>query len=391
MDLRFGIEEEHFLVCDGSAQLKCTTDQRVFARASELLGKSSPERTGQIKQELLQSQIELATPVCQNFDQARWHLRHLRSCVLQAARESRCTILAAGTHPTAYWLDQKVTAKDRYVPVVRDLQMLAQRNLICGLHVHVEIDDADLRIAVMERIVPFLPLFLALSASSPFWQGRQTGFASYRMTSYREWPRTGLPPAFGNWKGYTEYVTALTSAGIIPDASYIWWAIRPSSKYDTLELRIADVTTDLEDALAIAALYRCLIRRLILNPYDIDCIPAHMTEYTTANLWNVQRHGLNAVLLNMSKGCHLISAHTAVRHLIRILRPDAYALDCVRELRRLECILREGSSAARQIDLFERHITGGHSRKDALGSVLRWLTELTRSGCPADNMELQVA
>ena len=220
MDYRFGIEEEFFIVCERSAEVKARADEAFLSRAKQLSG-------GQIKRELLQSQIETATSVCRTFDDARSELKHLRSALATAGSETGRSVIAAGTHPTARWSAQRKSDKDRYDAVVAELQMLAQRNLVCGLHVHVELPDPELQISVMRRSLPFLPILLALSTSSPFWQGRKTGFFSYRSTSYDEMPRTGLPPLFTGWSEYLAYIGVLQDANVINDPSYIWWAIRP--------------------------------------------------------------------------------------------------------------------------------------------------------------------
>ena len=175
---------------------------------------------------------------------------------------SRIGIAAMGTFPLAFWADQKVTDRARYDAIMDDLQMVGQRNMLCGMHVHVAVPDPSTRINLMMRVTPYLPLLLALSTSSPFWQGHATGLSGYRLAAYDELPRTGLPELFRTNEDYDEYVQALVSAKIIPDSSYIWWAVRPSTRYPTIELRVADSCTRLDDALAIVALFRCLVRAL---------------------------------------------------------------------------------------------------------------------------------
>jgi carboxylate-amine ligase len=258
MDLTFGIEEEFFVVSEETGAIEPQAHDRFLARAKELSG-------GGVTRELLQSQVEIATPVCRDFTEAQQHLARLRAALAQAGGEFGLSIVAAGTHPTAEWSEQLRTPKRRYDSVAAELQILALRNLVCGMHVHVGLPDNELRIDIMRRIVPFLPVLLALSCSSPFWRGIDTGFASYRMTSYDELPRTGLPPLFADWGQYRGYTEVLRNAGIIRDPSYIWWAIRPSHTHPTLELRIPDTCTSIEDALTIAAFYRCLVRALAMD------------------------------------------------------------------------------------------------------------------------------
>ena len=223
MDFTFGIEEEFFVVHERTLLIEPQAHERFIARANELAG-------GGIHPELLQCQIETATPVCRDFGEARGHMRRLRSGLARAGNELGLTVLAAGTHPTAEWPEQQQTAKERYDQVVSELQLLAFRNLVCGLHVHVGLPDDETRIDVMRRTIPFLPILLALSCSSPFWRGMDSGFASYRLTSYEELPRTGLPPLLTSWGEYEAYTEVLRRAGIMANPSYIWWAIGPSHK-----------------------------------------------------------------------------------------------------------------------------------------------------------------
>ena len=174
-------------------------------------------------------------------------------------------VAAMGTFPLAFWPEMTPTSKARYGAIMDDLQMIGSRNMMCGMHVHVAVPDLDARVNLMTRLTPYLPLFLALSTSSPFWQGHLTGLVGYRLAAYDELPRTGLPELFRTKEDYDEYIAALVGAGVIPNASYIWWAIRPSVGHPTIELRVADSCTRVEDAIAIAALFRCLVRALDRN------------------------------------------------------------------------------------------------------------------------------
>src|SRR3984893_4495477 len=222
---------------------------------------------GRISPEFLQPQIEVITSPHDNVVDARAELRALRQTISTVAAEHGLAILAAGTHPTAAWRSAQQTNKERYDSVMHDLQMIGQRDLLCGLHVLVERAGPDQRIDVMYRMLPYLPLFLALSTSSPFWQSRRTGLKGYRLAAYDELPRTGVPDLFRTQEEFDAYVTALVRAGVIADSSYIWWAIRPSLGHPTLELRAPDCCTLVDDSIAIAALYRSLTRRLVRNPW----------------------------------------------------------------------------------------------------------------------------
>jgi len=377
MDYRFGIEEEFFVVCDRSGRIEAEADEIFLERAEQL-------SDGRVERELLQSQVEAATSVCRDFETARSELNLIRSALAVAGAETGRSVIAAGTHPTARWAMQRSSDKLRYHAVVAELQMLAQRNLVCGLHVHVEVHDPELQISVMRRALPYLPILLALSTSSPFWQGRRTGFASYRLTSYDEMPRTGLPPLFWSRAEYTNYVGMLQDAGFIEDPSYIWWAIRPSSKYPTLELRIADACTSLDDALAIAAVFRCLVRHLVEDRTLNAGITSPGRAIVEENKWRVQRFGLKAELINPFGGSISITAEDAARRLVAMLEPDAARLDCSRELARARQILSEGTSADTQLSVYEHAIADGAGEDEALQCVLAWLQKETHAGrkCP---------
>jgi carboxylate-amine ligase len=194
--------------------------------------------------------------------EVREHLAHYRRTLGEAAAEHKLGLAAMGTFPLAFWPEQSVTPKPRYGAIMDDLQMIGYRNMLCGMHVHVAVPRTDRRVDLIMRLTPYLPLLLALSTSSPFWQGQFTGLVGYRLAAYDELPRTRLPELFRTNDDYDEFVAALTWAKIIPDASYIWWAMRPSLNNPTVELRVADSCTRLDDAIAIAALFRCLVRAL---------------------------------------------------------------------------------------------------------------------------------
>ena len=254
----FGIEEEYFLV-DAETKLVAHDVPQAFFEAATAASE------GRVKPEFLQPQIEVISSPHTSTAEARAELRHLRRTVAAVAAEHGLAILAAGTHPTALWRSAVQTAKDRYDTVMHDLQMIGQRDLLCGLHVHVELPDPDERVDVMYRMLPYLPLFLALSTSSPFWQSRPTGLKGYRLAAYDELPRTGVPELFRTREEFDAYVAALVRAGVIEDSTFIWWALRPSLNNPTLELRAPDSCTLVEDSIAIAALYRTLARHLFCN------------------------------------------------------------------------------------------------------------------------------
>ena len=254
--------------------------------------------------------------------------------------------------------------------------MVAFRNMLCGMHVHVEVPDPSRRVEIMYRALPYLHLFLALSCSSPFWQGRPTGLSSYRLAAYEEMPRTGLPDLFKTTSEYEAYVETLTTAAIIKDASFIWWAIRPSLRNPTLELRIADVCTRIEDALCVAALYRCLIRHLAADP----SVNAHISVVDRAvaeeNKWRAQRYGTAASFVVRGEGSAK-PIKAAVEDLVALLRKDGEALGCVNDLLRAPTILTRGSSADAQLEVYRAARNAGRSRAQALTEVIDWIRRTT--------------
>jgi carboxylate-amine ligase len=374
MNFTFGIEEEFFVVCEDTQVLESQAHEAFLARAKKLSG-------GAVRRELLQSQVEAATPVCETFAEARDHLRRSRAALAAAGRENGLSVISAGTHPTADWPRQLQTDKKRYDAVMAELQILGLRNLVCGMHVHVEVPDDDLRLDVMRRAIPFLPILLALSTSSPFWRGMNTGFSSYRMTSYDELPRTGLPPLFSDWLQYRGYIEVLREAGVVRDPSYIWWAIRPSHKFRTLELRIPDACTSLEDALAIAALYRCLVVALVAERTLNDGINSASRALAKENKWRVQRFGLAAELIDPFRDQAAVDAPSTARRLVDLLRRQAAAFDCVAEIEHVDTILRRGTSADRQLAIYRAAIGEGRTEAEALQRVKAWLQEETLACC----------
>src|SRR6185295_10104808 len=250
--------------------------------------------------EFLQSQIEVITQPQVDMDSARQELRDLRQTVAQVAAEHGLAILAAGTHPTANWNRSRQSEGERYDTVMDDLQMIGQRNMLCGLHVHVELPNANERVDVMTRMLPYLPLFIALATSSPFWQSRPTGLKGYRLAAYDELPRTGVPELFRTPAEYDSYIAALVKAGVMEDSSYVWWTIRPSLKHPTLELRAPDSCTLVEDSIAIAALYRTLARRLTRNPWQNWDLTAVTRAIVLENKWRAQRYGVHGTFVDIS-------------------------------------------------------------------------------------------
>jgi carboxylate-amine ligase len=365
----FGIEEEYFLVDAETKAVICDMPKGFLAAAKKAAGQAG----GQVTSEMLQAQIEVATAPHTEIKAARKELRDLRRTLADVAAAHGLGILAAGTHPTGSSRDAQQTESERYDAVMEDLQMIGRRNMLCGMHVHVELPDPDARVSVMTRMLPFLPLFIALATSSPFWHSRPTGLKSYRLAAYDEEPRTGMPELFHDKKEFDAYVAALVKAGVIADASFIWWAMRPSLAHPTLELRAPDSCTRVEDSVAIAAMFRVLARRLFrdrnLNA-DLDAVARAIA---VENKWRAQRHGVHGTFVCEGGA---ITVPALVDLVIEETEADAAALGCDTELDRCRAIAGAGTSADAQLALFHAHgRTGG--RAAALQAVTSWLAAAT--------------
>src|SRR4051812_47462748 len=309
---RFGIEEEYFVACAQSLRLATTTPDSLFAKPN-------------LVREMLQAQLEVATRPHSLTTYAAEELMDLRTTAVRSAEERGFKILACGTHPLGKWRDSVQTPKDRYSRVMDGLQMLGRRNMLCGMHVHVEVPEPSRRVEVMSRILPYLPLFLALSTSSPFWEGNLTGLKGYRLAAYDELPRTGLPDLFTRERDYLSYVEAMTKSGAIPDATHVWWSIRPSLKFPTLELRIADSCTRVEDSIALAALYRAIVRHLYLNP-DVNCkLDVVDRALAVENKWRAQRYGTETTFVSRDGA---IPIEQFLENICERVAPDIEALGC---------------------------------------------------------------
>ena len=362
---QFGIEEEYFLSDAKSLQVPFKTPDALFHKANF----GTP---GHIGREFLQAQIEVATEPHSDCGRARAELLHLRQNAAGAAAEHGLAILACGTHPLASWRDTVQSPKDRYTQVMNTLQMIGQRNMLCGMHVHVEFPDRERRIDVMMRILPYLPLFVALSASSPFWQGRATGLKGYRLAAYDELPRTGLPELFHSNAEFDAYVAAMVSSGAMPDASHLWWSIRPSLKYPTLELRAPDCCTRIDDTLAIAALYRALVRFLYANPAHNAGLDVVDRCIAVENKWRAQRYGVQGTFVTRSGD---IAVGEMLNSILDLIGSDGDALGCGIQLEHCRKIIAEGTSADTQLRIFAENEREGADV--ALHKVTQWIQTAT--------------
>lgn len=361
---RFGIEEEYFLA---DAETRGTPTRSVSAFHDEA-GAVLPE----IGRELLESQVEACTPPSTDFHLARDILAHQRETLARIGREHGLLVFAAGTHPVAAWSRQVPTEGERYTGILRDVGLAGRRSLICGMHVHVEVPEPDARVDLMSRLLPFQPLLLALSASSPFWQGAKTGLSAYRLSAFGELPRTGLPDLFADGAAYERYVRIMIQAGSIRDASFLWWSLRPSIKFPTLELRIADSCTRLDDAITIAALYRCLVRLAVRRPELNAGLDGVSRALAQENLWRAQHAGTRAEMIDEAEEA-AIPFGQALDRMLGLIAEDAEALGCGTEVENARAMVTAGTSADRQISAFE----SVPADQDGLATVVDWLSRTT--------------
>lgn len=366
-----GIEEEYLLVDPETCALAEAPQSLMDTCTAELEGQFSPE--------FLQCQVEIGTRVCKDIGEARKDLRHLRATVARVAAESGLAPIAVSCHPFADWKEQHHTNKERYNDLRRDLAGVARRMLICGMHVHVGIEDQEQRIDVMNQMTYFLPHLLALSTSSPYWQGMDTGLNSYRLTVFDNLPRTGLPPRPQSWADYESMVDTLIKLELIEDSSKIWWDLRPSSRFPTIETRICDVSPILEHTLSLAALTQCIIRML----YRLSRKNQHWRLYDrfliSENRWRAQRYGISGGLIDL--GVEQIKPmNELLDELIELVAEDAEALGCSNEVQGARKILENGTSADRQRACFIEALQSGQDRDQALRSVVHLLIDEFKAG-----------
>ncbi|MFT4714918.1 MAG: carboxylate-amine ligase [Paracoccaceae bacterium] len=359
-----GIEEEYLLVDLETLDLAVAPDALMADCAAELEGQVSPE--------FLQCQIEIGTKVCQNIGQARDDLKRLRECVHRVAINYGMAPIAASCHPFADYRQQDHTKKDRYDTLRKDLAGVARRMLICGQHVHVGIEDDNTRIDLMNQFTYFLPHLLALSASSPFWKGIDTGLASYRLTVFDNLPRTGLPPRFSSYGEYQRSVDMIIGSGAIEDSTKIWWDIRPSARFPTLESRICDVSPRLEDTLSIAALTQCIMRMLWRLRKANQRWRIYDRFLIGENRWRAQRYGVGNGLIDFGAG-GVASMSDLLEELIELLAEDAQALECVPEIARLRDIVKNGTSSDRQRQIYADVTSAGGDHAAGLRAIVNGL------------------
>jgi carboxylate-amine ligase len=341
-----GVEEEYMLLDGETLDLVQHVETVLAAAAGHELEK-------RVNPELMQSVLEIATPVCQTPAEVESELRKLRAYVTGLARDQGMRVGSAGTHPFSLFERQRITARDRYRHLVDQLQYVARRELIFGLHVHVAVDDPEKAIQIVNGLLAHLPAFLALSASSPFWRGEATGLASSRQMVFAAFPRSGPPPRFRDYADYAEVVGQLEKTGCIADYTHIWWDIRLHPRFGTIEVRVMDAVTRVEDTTALAAYVQGLVK-LYSEAYESGReLPSYHRILTTENKWLAARYGLEAPVMDLVTGRrNRVPVAQLVRRALREIEPHARELGSERELEGIQDILARGNGSDRQLRVF---------------------------------------
>ena len=371
--ITLGLEEEFFLVDPESRDLIADPPPALFDACER---DSGPHK---VVHELLRSQIETNTRVCTSVADLRAAMTETRSLVINMSARFGAAVIASSTHPFAHWQAQAVTPKERYDRFAMTFQEVVRRYLVGGMHIHAGFGDTESRIRVMTALRSYLPILHALSSSSPFNGGRETGFKSYRLTVIAAMPRTNLPPAFRSRAEYDRLVADYQSMDFIGDGTELWWDIRPAVRFPTIEVRICDICPRMEYTLSLAALYACLIRRLLRKDAEEGLPPEPPTELIAENRWHASRYGSLAFLGDFGAGGR-IDIQELVAELVEDLAEDAAALDCEQELQRVDEIIRLGTGADRQIDLFRLRRLEGDTIPEALRAVVDLVIAETREG-----------
>src|SRR2546421_903303 len=341
-----GVEEEYMLL-DGE------TFDLVQHIDTVLAAVSGHELEPRINAELMQSVLEIATPVCRTAADIHEQLRRIRAYVCEVARDEGLRVGSAGTHPFSLFERQRITARDRYRKLVDQLQYVARRELIFGMHVHVAVDDAEKAVQVVNGLLNHLGQLLALSASSPFWRGEPTGLSSSRQMVFAAFPRSGPPPRFNDYADYAAVVGQLEKTGCIPDYTHIWWDIRLHPRLGTIEIRICDATTRLEDVVAVTAFCQALVKHYCEQYARGNRIPSYHRILTTENKWLAARYGLEAPVMDLATGRrNRIPVAQLIRRTVKEIEPHARELGSERELEGIHEILARGNGADGQLRIF---------------------------------------
>ena len=365
-----GLEEEYLLV-------DLATRDLVSDPPPELLQRCIAETDGRVSPEFLRSQLEVKTSVCGSVSAMRRELGSLRRKVCEISARYGIAPVAVSTHPFARAPHRPPhTDHERYADIAREVQGGARRMLICGMHVHIGLEDDELRVDVMNQLTYFVPHLLALSCSSPFWEGEDMGMQSFRLMLLSSLPRTGLPEHFDSYGEFRRHLDALVRNGLIEDTTKIWWDIRPSSRYPTLETRVFDCCTHLDDAVCLAALNLSVVRMLYRLRRENKSWRRYPRMLIAENRWRAMRFGSDGSLLDLARG-ELVPFNELVEELLSIIRDDAVALGCLAEAEHARVILKRGTSAHQQQDVYQMARRQGATDNEALSAVVGWLAKTT--------------
>ena len=340
-----GIEEEFAIIDPDTGELR--------SHIQEILEGGKIVLKEQIKPEMHQSVVELGTEICDSIEHARTHVIHLRSKLGELAGKAGLKIASVGTHPFSHWRDQHITEGERYKQIIEDMQLLARANLIFGLHVHVGIPDREMAIHVMNQARYFLPHLYALSVNSPFWVGEDTGLKGYRLKVFERFPRTGIPDAFESLSEYEDYCKLLVKTGCIDNPKKIWWDIRLHPFFDTLEVRVCDAQTRVDDTVAIAALIQAVIAKLFKLLHQNTTFRIYRRRLLDENRWRAARYGIDGKLIDFGKETE-VEERSLLNELLEFVVSEISEFGTHREMAHIERIMREGTGADRQLAAYER-------------------------------------
>ena len=342
--LTVGIEEE-FQIVDDEGELRPHIDA-VMERALAI-----SDLGDMVKPEFIQSTVEVGTPVCRDIAQAREEISRLRRSIASILDEAGLRLVSAGTHPFSRWQDQRITEKERYYELQEEMQDVARELLIFGMHVHVGIPDPDLRIDIFNEARYMLPHLLALSTSSPFWMGRDTGLKSYRSVVWSRFPRTGIPPDFESWEEWQNYIQLLQKTNSLSDPSKIWWDLRPHGVYPTIEFRICDAGTRIDETICFAAIIQAFVAKLLKLRKQNLGFRKYAPKLIRENKWRAMRHGIGGKLIDFGKR-EEVSEHELVEEIIEFVDDVVDELGSRKEVEYARTILRQGTSADRQLAVY---------------------------------------
>jgi carboxylate-amine ligase len=358
-----GVEEEFQIIDPATGELR--------SHVSKIVAAASPDIGEQMKQELHQSIVEMGTKICENVAELRIEMRRTRGELVAAAERVGLQVAAAGTHPFSSWIDQVISPGERYKNILEELQQLARSLLIFGMHVHVAMPDRQTTIDLMNEARYFLPHLLALSTSSPFWMGRNTGLKSFRTTVFRRFPRTGVPDEFDSWSAYEEYISLLIKLNCMDSAKKIWWDLRPHPTFGTLEFRICDVATRVEEAVAIAALTQAIVVKLHRLYQRNMGFRLYRRTLIEENKWRAARWGLDGKLIDFGKQAEVPMRELALE-LLEFVDDVVDDLGSRSAVEYIHTILRDGTSAERQLRVYQET----HDLK----AVVKHIVAETRAG-----------